>query len=234
MFTQSAHLYDLIHGSAFDFRAAAARIRDLVSSHAERPVRNLLDVACGTGLYLAELQQTFAVEGLDLDPGMLAVAREKCPDVPLHQADMVEFDLGRRFDALICLGSSIGYAGTLARLRQTASTFARHVEPGGVAIVEPWFTPDVWEDGRISADLRDGPGVKIARMLVSGRRESVSTLDIHYLVGRAEGVDAFVEHHELGLFTVEQYRTAFTDAGFAVTHDPVGLLGRGLYVGLRR
>jgi SAM-dependent methyltransferase len=233
MFAESAHIYDVIHGSSHDFRASAARIRDLISSHTERATRSLLDVACGTGLYLSELQRTFAVEGLDLDPGMLAVAREKCPDIPLHEADMVEFDLGRRFDALICLGSSIGYARKLDRLRQTARTFARHVEPGGVAIVEPWFTPDAWDDGRISADLREGPGVKIARMLVSGQHDGVSTLDIHYLVGRKEGVESFVEHHELGLFTIEEYQAALTDAGFTVTHDPVGLLGRGLYLGQR-
>jgi ubiquinone/menaquinone biosynthesis C-methylase UbiE len=204
MFTESAHLYDLIHGSSFDVHASTAHIRDLISNHSRRPARTLLDVACGTGLYLAELQPTFAVEGLDLDSGMLAVAREKCPDIPLHQADMIEFDLGHRFDALICLGSSIGYACMLERLRQTARTFARHIEPGGIAVVEPWFTPEVWEDGRISADLREGPGVKIARMLVSGRCDRISTLDIHYLVGRRQGVESIVEHHELGLFTVEE------------------------------
>jgi SAM-dependent methyltransferase len=234
MFTESAHLYDIIHGSSFDYRIGAARIRDLMSTHSERSARSLLDVACGTGSYLAEIRHAFAVEGLDLDPAMLAIARGKCPDVPFHEADMVEFDLGRRFDALVCLGSSIGYARTLERLRQTARTFARQVEPGGVAIVEAWFTPDVWEDGRIGADLREGPGVKIARMLVSGRRDDVSTLDIHDLVGRQEGVETFVEHHELGLYTVAEYRAAFADAGFAVTHDPVGPLGRGLFVGLRR
>ncbi len=233
MFTESAHLYDIVHGSFHDYRAAAGKIRDVIASRSERPVRNLLDVACGTGSYLAELRDTFAVEGLDVNPAMLALAREKCPDVPLHQADMVEFNLGRRFDALICLGSSIGYARTLERLRQTANTFARHVEPGGVVIVEPWFKPDSWEDGRISTDLREGPGVKIARMLVSGRIDGVSTLDIHYLVGRKARVESFVEHHELGLFTGDEYHTAFTDAGFEVTHDPVGILGRGLYVGLR-
>jgi SAM-dependent methyltransferase len=234
MFTESAHLYDIIHGASFDYRASAARIRDIISNHSERPVRSLLDVACGTGSYLVEFRHTFSVEGSDIDPTVLALAREKCPDVPLHEADMTEFDLGHRFDSLICLGSSIGYVRTLERLRQTASTFARHVEPGGVAIVEPWFTPDVWEDGRISTDLREGSGVKIARMLVSGRTDDVSTLDIHYLVGRKEGVESFAEHHELGLFTVEEYQVALTDAGFEVTHDPVGLLGRGLYVGLRR
>src|SRR5262249_42118696 len=154
------HLYDLVHGS-FDYPTAAEQIRGIVAAHTERPARSLLEVACGTGNYLAELRHHWAVEGTDIDPAMLAIAHEKGADVPLHEADMVEFDLGGRFDVLICLGSSIGYVQTAERLRRTAQTFARHVEPGGVLIVEPWFGPDVWEDGRISADLREGPGVKI-------------------------------------------------------------------------
>jgi len=234
MFTESARIYDLIHGTALDYSACADQMRAIVARQAERPARTLLDVACGTGSYLVELRRFFAVEGLDVEPGMLGVAREKCPDVPLHQADLVEFDLGRRFDVLICLGSSIGYVRTLDRLRQTACAFARHVEPSGIVIVEPWFGPDVWEDGRIMTDFHEHSDVKIARMLVSGRTGDVSTLDIHFLVGRREGVETFAEHHELGLFTVEDYRTAFTDAGFAMTSDPAGFLGRGLHIGLRR
>jgi hypothetical protein len=48
------------------------------------------------------------------------------PDVSFHQADLVSFDLNRRFDAVLCLGSSIGYIETLDRLRQAVATFARH------------------------------------------------------------------------------------------------------------
>jgi SAM-dependent methyltransferase len=179
------------------------------------------------------LRASYVVEGVDLDPGMLAVAHQKLPDVPLHQADLVDFDLGRRFDAVLCLGSAIGYVGTVDRLRQAVGTLARHTVPGGVVIVEPWFSPDVWEDGRLTADLVDQPALKIARVLVSGREGSVSTLDIHYLVARPAGVESFTEHHRLGLFTHEEYLAAFREAGVDVTHDAEGLLGRGLYVGTR-
>jgi trans-aconitate methyltransferase len=44
------------------------------------------------------LGEAFRVEGLDVDPGMVDIARAKHPDVPIHVADMVDFDLGRRFD----------------------------------------------------------------------------------------------------------------------------------------
>ena len=233
MFTRSAAIYDVIHRQRFDFAVAATKVHTLIEQHKRSAGNTLLDVACGTGAYLMHLRTRYTVEGVDLDPGMLAVARQKLPDVPLHQADLVGFDLGRRFDAVLCLGSSIGYAATVNRLRQAMVTLTRHTVPGGVVIVEPWFGPEVWEDGRLTADLVDEPTLKIARVLVSGREGSVSTLDITYLVGRPEGVETFTEHHRLGLFTPKEYLAAFREAGLEVMHDAHGLLGRGLYVGVR-
>src|SRR5918998_5089648 len=220
MFAKSAAIYDAIHAARFDVAAAADTVHTLIQAHKQTAGNTLLDVACGTGVYLERLRASYAVEGLDLDPGMLAGARQKLPGVPLHQADLVDFDLDRRFDAVLCLGSSIGYVKTVDRLRQAVATLARHTLPGGVVIVEPWFGPEVWELGRLTADLVDQPMLKIARVLVSGLDGCVSTLDIHYLVARPEGVEQFAEHHRLGLFTHQEYVAAFCDAGLDVTYDP--------------
>jgi SAM-dependent methyltransferase len=233
MFTKSAAIYDAIHAARFDAAAAANTVHTLIQAHKQTTGNALLDVACGTGAYLLQLRSHYDVEGLDLDPEMLGVARQKLLDVPLHQADLVDFDLSRRFDAILCLGSSIGYVETLDRLRRAVATLARHTLPGGVVIVEPWFGPEVWEQGRLTADLVDQPLLKIARVLVSGLDGRVSTLDIHYLVARPEKVEQFTEHHRLGLFTHEEYLTAFRSVDLHVTHDPHGLLGRGLYIGVR-
>jgi SAM-dependent methyltransferase len=232
MFTKSVANYDTIYAERFDIAAAASKVRSLIQEHTRTAGNTVLDVACGTGTYLVHFRASYVVEEVDLDPGMLAVARQKLPDVPLHQADLVDFDLGRRFDAVLCLGSAIGYVETVDRLRQAIGTLARHTVPGGV-IVEPWFGPDVWEDGRLTADLVDKPALKVARVLISGREGSVSTLDRHYLVARPAGVEYFTEQHRLGLFRHEEYVAAFREASVDVTHDAEGLLGRGLYVGVR-
>ena len=232
MFTRSAAIYDAVY-SKWDYAALANRLHGLIQRHRRTADAGLLDVACGTGSYLFHLRSRYAVEGVDLDPGMLAVARRKVPDVPLHQADMAAFDVGRQFGAVVCLGSSIGYARTLPRLRQAVASLARHALPGGVVIVEPWFSSEVWEVGRLTAELVDRPDLKIARILVSTAEDTVSILDIHYLVARREGVEHFSERHELGLFSDAEYLDAFRDADLDVCHDPEGLLGRGLYIGLK-
>ena len=65
---------------------------------------------------------------------------------------------------------------------------------------------------------------------VDGR---LSYFDMHYLIGTNEKTEHFVERHELGLFTVDETRRAFLEAGLEVTYDEEGLTGRGLYIGRR-
>ncbi len=230
MFTKSAAFYDAIYAWK-NYEAETNRLHDLIQQHG--PAQTLVDVACGTGAHLAYLRNFYTVEGLDLDPEMLAVARTRLPGVPFHQASMVDFDLERQFDVVTCLFSSIGYVKTIPALRQAIGTMARHVQPGGLLVVEPWLTPDVFTAPRLSAQFVDLPDLKIARMNRNAIENGLSILDFHYLVGTPSGIDFFTERHELGLFTVEDYLTAFEACGLNVSLDNQGLDGRGLYIGIK-
>ena len=229
VFRRSARLYDAVYASIRDYPREAAELDRLIQER--RPgARTLLDLACGTGAHLEHLTG-YEVEGLDLDPEMLGVARERLPNVPLHEGDMADFDLGKRFDAVVCMFSSIGYVRTAERLRSAVASMARHLEPGGVLVVEPWLSPEVWVDRHVGAVFVDQPELKIARMNVGEREGNLSIFEFEYLVGTPNGLERFNERHELGLFTVEQYLEAFRAAGLEVDHDPEGPMGRGLYIG---
>jgi SAM-dependent methyltransferase len=231
MHERSARLLDLI-SAGHDYADDARRLEWIIEAATPIPIESILDVGCGTGNHLAALRVRFAVEGLDLDPSVLMVARRRLPGVRLHQADMTAFDLGHRFDAVLCLGSAIGYARTLPTLRRTVAGFARHVKPGGVVLVSPWVYPEEWIDGHLGAEFVDLPAIKVAQFAVSGRNGRMSTLDFHYLVAEAGTVETFSERHELGLFTDAEYRAAFTAAGLAVSWLPGALADSGLYAGV--
>jgi SAM-dependent methyltransferase len=231
MYARSARYYDAIYGFkdyAAEAAAVSARIRDRKPDAA-----TLLDVACGTGAHLVHFARSFRVAGIDLSEEQLAVARIRMPDAELHQGDMTTFDLGERFDAVTCLFSSIGYAGsTVDRLDAAIARMAAHLTPGGVLVVEPWLTPERFEDGHLSTLFVDEPDIAIARMAISHKEDRRSWFDMEHLVGTTDGIEHFTEHQDLGLFTVEEHVAAFERAGLAVEHDPEGPIGRGLYVGV--
>ena len=234
MFSKSAKFYNALYGSmGKDYTTEAQKVHQIIQKHKRSSGDTLLEVACGTGIHASILGNDYQVEGLDLDPEMLAVAQGEHPDIPFHQADMVDFDLEKRFDAITCLFSSIGYVKTKKRLESAIQNMTRHLLPGGVLLVEPWFSPDQWQLGRVFALFVDQPDLKISRMSLGGVKGRLSILDFHYMVGTPQRIETFTERHELGLFTHEEYLEAFQKAGLEVIHDPEGLDGRGLYIGLK-
>jgi ubiquinone/menaquinone biosynthesis C-methylase UbiE len=224
-------LYDALYGFK-DYESESARLTELIRER-KPDARTLLDVACGTGKHLEALQEEFEVEGADIDEGLLAVARGRLGSVPLHVGDMRTLDLGRRFDAVTCLFSAIGHLDSVDELDRAIAAMAAHLEPGGVLVVEPWLEPHVWVEGQLHLLTVDEPELKIARITVAGRTGvTTSTVKFDYLVGTPTGVQTLSEHMELELFTTAEQLRAFERAGLAVEHDPDGLIGRGLFIGV--
>ena len=232
MFSKSAQYYDEIYASIDkDYPAEASKTHEIIQKYKQSPGKSLLDVACGTGVHAGFLSKYYQVEGLDLDKQMLAVAKKKHPKIRFHQGDMTNFDLGRQFDAVVCLFSSIGYVKTKPRLQKAIKNMSRQLLPGGVLLIEPWFAPKQWYSGRISMTEVNQPDLKIVRMSLSKQRGKLSLIEFQYLIGTPKGIEHEKEIHELGLFTHKEYTDAFKAAGLNVIHDPEGLDGRGLYIG---
>jgi SAM-dependent methyltransferase len=226
-YRRSAAIYDALFRNK-DYRKSSRTLMQILR-RAAPDARTLLDVGCGTGRHLAHLRGTFDVEGLDSSRQMLTIARKRCPGVRFHQGSLVAFNLRRRFDVITCLFGAIAYAKTVASLRKATRSLARHIEPRGVLIVEPWISPARFVAGRLVFDRVDDAELKVARMYVTKRRGAVSVFDSQYLVADATGVSHFTERQELGLFTDRQYRAAFQNAGLKVAAGPQ-LFGYGLYV----
>jgi SAM-dependent methyltransferase len=173
----SADVYDLIHrAQGKDYAAEAAQVAHEVRAR-KADAASLLDVACGTGGHLLYLRDDFSVGGVELDPAMLEVARRRLPEAELHAGDMRTFDMGRRYDAVTCLFSAVGYMLRREDLDLAMATMARHLVPGGVLIVEPWFHPDQWFDGHVVADAANEVDVAVARVSRSTRDGNTSRFE---------------------------------------------------------
>jgi SAM-dependent methyltransferase len=226
-------LYDLVFASK-DYAGEAERVHGLVQERAPG-ASSLLDVACGTGRHLEQFGRWYDVEGVDLDRAMLERARTRLPGVPLHTGDMRGFALDREFDAVTCLFSAIAAMVTVEDLRSAIATMAGHLRRGGVLVVEPWDSPeDNPRNGEPWVELVEEPGRKVVVMERSTLAGGRWVGEGHYLVWTPAGIEHRSERTEEGAFTSGQQLAAFRDAGLDVEHDPVGLIGRGLFVGVRR
>ncbi|MFP4524417.1 MAG: class I SAM-dependent DNA methyltransferase [Candidatus Woesearchaeota archaeon] len=229
-----ARFYDLTYEErGKDYKREVAYLQDVIRRFKKSGGKKLLDVACGTGEHLKHFK-AFDRTGLDLNGGVLVEARKKLPKTTFLQADMTSFSLDQEFDVITCLFSSIGYVHTKTNLQKTCRNFARHLKPGGVALIEPWFSPGEFKDRHVSFTPVEKPGLSIARMGETRKRKRDCTVTFHWLIGEhGEGVRYVKDEQVLGLFTEEETVAALERAGFRVKHYKKGPAGRGLYVAVK-
>ncbi len=138
--------YDQVMG---DRSAAANYIRDLIEVHHPN-AKTLLEVACGTGGLLGRLSESYDVTGLDRSRPMLAIAKQRLPNIQLLQQDMTSLRIGRRFDAIVCAFDSINHLQGFSDWRKTFRGVAAHINTDGL------FVFDVNTTGKLQR-LADGP-----------------------------------------------------------------------------
>jgi len=234
LYCDLAQYYDLLY-SQKDYAGEAIKLKKLVAKYKQSQGNELLDVACGTGHHIKHLKDQFQCIGIDISQAILNVAKRNVPNAKFLTADMTTINLGKTFDVITCLFSSIGYVKTVPKLRKTIHNFARHLKTGGIVIIEPWFTKATYHTGSAHMTTYDGEKVKIARLAVSQLKGNLSIIDMHYLIAEQDKpVKRFVDRHELGLFETDQTLQILKEAGLKPRFVKNGLLrDRGLFIGVK-
>ena len=103
------------------------------------PGQSVLDIACGTGIVARLSKQRVGggdVVGIDISPGMLAVARGIAPDIDWREgsADHLPVDQDQRFDAVFCHQGLQFFPDRPAAAREMRRVMA----PGGRLVVGAW------------------------------------------------------------------------------------------------
>jgi len=133
LYDSLAPYYDAVTGDS----AAETAFIDSIIKHAHGGAATLLEVACGTGGIIAPLADIYRVSGLDISPGMLAVAGEKLPGgTPLYLADMSRFELSMKFDVIICVYHGINHLLDFAGWKRFFGCAYRQLNDGGVLIFD--------------------------------------------------------------------------------------------------
>ncbi|MBX7057129.1 MAG: class I SAM-dependent methyltransferase [Leptospirales bacterium] len=164
-----------------------------------RPENNL-DLACGTGLLLAQLlRRPGRFAGVDGAPQMAAVARRRLPLTRIEVASLcgpTPF-AARSFDRITCCHDSLNYLSA-AELKQAMVEVARLLPAGGLYSVDLATLSNMrdWFDGRLIRRRIRGISLRWSNRYLSASNELISTLRMRTNDGR---------------LIVEQHRQRFID-----------------------
>lgn len=148
------------------------------------PGQAVLDVACGTGVVTREAAERLAgrgrVVGLDLNEGMLAVARRLRPDIEWRQGDAAKLPFrDASFDAVLCQASLMFLPDRASAVRE----MARVVTGEGSVAVHVWS----------SLDSQPGYGPFIEVAARHAGPQAINLLSSYWALGELDLVAALFE-----------------------------------------
>ncbi|QIK68675.1 class I SAM-dependent methyltransferase [Nocardioides sp. HDW12B] len=127
-----AHVYaahfDELAATGTDVHGEVAFLRPLLGDGAR-----VLDAGCGTGRVAQRLaEEGYDVTGVDADPAMVDVARERAPGVTWVVSDLADLDLATTFELVVMAGNVVPFVE--ADLDAVCARLSAHLAPRGLLV----------------------------------------------------------------------------------------------------
>ena len=205
-----------------DYRDEAAFVTRVVDEVAIGEARTLLELGSGGGNNASHLKARFECTLTDISPEMLALSRTLNPECEHLEGDMRTLRLRRTFD-VVFVHDAIAYLTTEDDLRAAIETAAVHARPGGVVILTPDATTEIFNP-RTDHGGHDGEDGRSLRYLEWIHPADGTTYPVDYLIiarGPGEEVRVVHDRHVLGLFPGATWERLVLDAGLELVDTTV-------------
>ena len=205
-----------------DYADEGAFVRRVVDDVAVGDAHTLLELGSGGGNNASHLKARFHCTLTDISPEMLALSRTLNPECEHLEGDMRTLRLGRTFD-VVFVHDAISYLTTEDDLGAAVETAAAHVRPGGVVILTPDATTEIFEP-KTDHGGHDGEDGRSLRYLEWTHAATGSTYEVDYLIiARGPGDDVRVVHdrHVLGVFPRATWERLLSEAGLELVDTTV-------------
>ena len=225
-------LYSTLAEHYFDIEAAGRDMRGEIESLRgalrRREARDIIDLGCGSGEHVDALRKhRFRVEGLDIAPEMIEVARNRFPDCIFHQGDMRDFHGDRIYDAAVCLFGSFDYILENEDVEKSLKNIRELLRPEGLFILEVWNAVPLYKITRRAltpvVEVRS-QGRVIGRdrgfVLMQPRPTLVQVNYVYHMGGRE-----LSDRHIMRAYEVDEITDFAEEAGFTVETVASGLDG---------
>ncbi len=220
--------YDIAFTYDRDIAAEIDFIRKCFERHARIEVKNILEAACGSGMFLRGLPPFgYRVTGYDISPEMVEYANRSIASHGLEdcakavEGDMRSIRFPHPFDAALTLISSLSYLTSDADLSSHFRIMSETIRPGGVYIVEIFFACNDMEYEKYpyetwtveQENLRIDVSWKIENYEPVEKLRNIR-LNMNIL-DNGNRLD-FEERHQLRLWRYDDFRAFCREGGFRI------------------
>jgi SAM-dependent methyltransferase len=216
MYTDLAPWFHLLtHPS--DYADEAGFVTRVVDEVIGPEARTLLELGSGGGNNASHLKARFECTLTDVSPDMLAASRSLNPECEHVEGDMRTLRLGREFD-VVFIHDAVSYLTTEDDLRSAIETAAAHVRPGGVVVLNPDATTEIFRPGTDHGGHDGDDGRRLRYLEWTHDREPLggTTYTVDFVIAvQARGEELRIVHdrHVLGVFPQATWERLLADAG---------------------
>lgn len=165
------------------------------------PPCRILDVGCGTGVFLEKaIAAGFEATGLDSSEEMVSVASRRVGTEHVHVGRMQEIAEAARYDGIVSLSWSFNYVSSFDEARAVLRRFFDALRPKGLLILQ--IAHAVNATGALNEDRESGPDGEPDDVLFLYRfqpdPERRGELRAQYVYGCRSRRELLFEEHQLG------------------------------------
>jgi len=199
-----------------DYTDEAAFVSRVADEVVEGAARTLLELGSGGGNNASHLKKRFECTLTDISPEMLALSATLNPECEHIEGDMRTLRLGRTFD-VVFIHDAISYLTTEEDLHAAIETAFVHVRPGGVVILTPDATTEIFKPHTDHGghDGEDGRSLRYLEWTHAAEPSASTYVTDYAIIARGPGDELRVVHdrHTLGVFPEATWKRLIAETG---------------------
>lgn len=171
-----------------------------VLSRLPKPPARVLDVGCGTGVFLEKATSFgFDATGLDASAEMVSIASGRVGPDRVQHARMQDLTESEVYDSIVSLNWSFNYVNSFHEAEEVLNRFFKALKPGGRLILQIAHAPNA--TGALNEDREPGPEGQPEDVLFLYRfsqvKDNPSGLRAQYVFGCLSRSELLFEEHQL-------------------------------------